>query len=263
MYGIGYANPVASAETGDDGRVKVTVSVTIDNIKGEYGSFEVDKVTAAGTGCRGENADLLHPEDCSVDKNYYILKESGDEYIYQEDLQYLGNGISDEEFARILMLARNEIYARHGRKFKDDEIREYFESQAWYAGIIDPGSFDESVLSDVESENIKTIKNYEEMLEESEVEYTDSDEYIIPYSDEYVIDEGTLAGMTEDELMYARNEIYARHGRKFNDEDIQNYFNSKSWYYGYIEPDEFTDDVFNEVEKENIKIIKEYEARYE
>ncbi len=37
----------------------------------------------------------------------------------------------------------------------------------------------------------------------------------------------------------ARNEIYARHGRKFKDKTLQKYFDEKSWYEGEYEPDEF------------------------
>lgn len=30
-----------------------------------------------------------------------------------------------------LRLARNEIYARHGRRFQDQELQDYFDSQEW------------------------------------------------------------------------------------------------------------------------------------
>ena len=44
--------------------------------------------------------------------------------------------------------------------------------------------------------------------------------------------------------MIARNEIYARHGRKFNDSELQAYFNSKSWYKGTVNPEDFSTSVF-------------------
>ena len=63
--------------------------------------------------------------------------------------------------------------------------------------------------------------------------------------------------------MYARNEIFARHGRKFKSEDLQAYFNSKSWYTPIYEADEFTTELqnrlFNSYEKENIKQITKVE----
>lgn len=66
-------------------------------------------------------------------------------------------GLSSEE----LLLARNEIYARHGRIFTDSMIRAYFESQEWYQGTILPEEFTENILNDVEKANIEFIKSHE------------------------------------------------------------------------------------------------------
>ena len=38
------------------------------------------------------------------------------------------SGLSDWQ----LLIARNEIYARHGLGFKDESLREYFQSKSWY-----------------------------------------------------------------------------------------------------------------------------------
>ena len=59
--------------------------------------------------------------------------------------------------------------------------------------------------------------------------------------------------------MIARNELFARHGRKFTDENLKSYFESKSWYEGTIEPEDFDDSVFNEYEIANRDLIVEYE----
>ncbi len=58
----------------------------------------------------------------------------------------------------------------------------------------------------------------------------------------------------------ARNEIYARHGRKFESEDLNAYFNSQPWYQGYLSANEFDDAVFNEYEKANLDLIKQVES---
>lgn len=58
---------------------------------------------------------------------------------------------------------------------------------------------------------------------------------------------------------YAKNEIYARHGRMFASKELQDYFQSKSWYMGIISPEEFSDMVFNEYEKQNLLLIVERE----
>ena len=60
-----------------------------------------------------------------------------------------------------LMLLRNEIYAAHGRKFKSDVLNQYYSGKMWYRGIMEPDAFSESLLSDVEKNNIAFIKEME------------------------------------------------------------------------------------------------------
>lgn len=87
-----------------------------------------------------------------------------------------------------------------------------------------------------------------------------SDDYILPYSDSEYLTEDDLDGLTPDEIRLACNELYARHGRKFKDADYQAYFNSKSWYHGTVEPDDFDDTaVFNKYELANRDFIIAYE----
>lgn len=84
-------------------------------------------------------------------------------------------------------------------------------------------------------------------------------DYILPNSSSTYLTQADLAGLTQEQLRLARNEIYARHGRKFKTKEIQDYFNSKSWYVGMIESDSFKDDYLNSYEKENIKRIQSME----
>ncbi|MFR9148557.1 MAG: YARHG domain-containing protein [Hungatella sp.] len=35
---------------------------------------------------------------------------------------------------------------------------------------------------------------------------------------------------TWEALRFAKNEIYARHGRRFHDSELQGYFDQLSWY---------------------------------
>ncbi len=102
--------------------------------------------------------------------------------------------------------------------------------------------------------------NQSVIVDYSEPDVSDkSDEYIIYSSDSRYITKGELVGMSEWELKVARNEIYARHGRRFKDSDLQSYFDGKSWYYGHTDPKNFDESVFNKYEKANIKVITEYE----
>ena len=96
----------------------------------------------------------------------------------------------------------------------------------------------------------------------SSSEIQTSNEYILPNSDSEYISDSDLDGLTADECRLALNEIYARHGRKFNDPDYRAYFNSKSWYNGTIDPDDFDDTaLFNQYELANRDYIIDYEKR--
>ena len=90
---------------------------------------------------------------------------------------------------------------------------------------------------------------------------TDSEDYIIPDSDRRFLTEDELSELDASTLRLARNEIYAKHGRKFQTEDLNQYFSQKSWYDGYLSAEEFDDSVLNEYEKENLTLIKQVEAK--
>lgn len=57
-----------------------------------------------------------------------------------------------------LKVARNEIYARHGRLFVHEDLKCYFKSKNWY---FENTNFNTSLLSSIESKNIDIIQNYE------------------------------------------------------------------------------------------------------
>ena len=73
----------------------------------------------------------------------------------------------------------------------------------------------------------------------------DNCEFEFPEDNVFSIDAMELEGKTAAECKTARNEIYARHGRRFNDEQLQGDFDMCSWYEGIIEPENFSDDVLN------------------
>lgn len=70
---------------------------------------------------------------------------------------------------------------------------------------------------------------------------------------EYTIEE--LKDYPEDILYLALNEIYARHGYIFRNENLQNYFMGQVWYTPLVDGENFSDEVFNEYEKENLKVL--------
>ncbi len=87
-------------------------------------------------------------------------------------------------------------------------------------------------------------------------------EYLLADSDSRYLTEDDLAGFTAEQCRLARNEIYARHGRRFSDPALQRYFDSLSWYNGTIEPSDFNDNVFNSYERTNCILIIDYEREH-
>lgn len=89
------------------------------------------------------------------------------------------------------------------------------------------------------------------------------EEYILPECEIRIYTKEELSSLSGDELRLARNEIYARHGRKFDSEDLRNYFQSKSWYTPQYEGADFDvkgDSVLNEYELANRNLIVELEG---
>ena len=84
------------------------------------------------------------------------------------------------------------------------------------------------------------------------------DEYILPDSDKRYYTREELNKLSDYDLQMAINEIYARHGRKFDTESIRKYFESKSWYHGTIAPADFDGNeskYFNQYETANRELM--------
>ena len=88
-----------------------------------------------------------------------------------------------------------------------------------------------------------------------------ADGYILPEADKAYISRDYLQYFSQDDLRLAVNEIYARHGRRFNSADLQNYFDQKTWYQGTIAPEAFDESVLNAFEKENARLIDSMRSR--
>jgi hypothetical protein len=82
--------------------------------------------------------------------------------------------------------------------------------------------------------------------------------YIIPYSTTEYLSSSDIAGFSAKECNYALNEIYAREGRRFRSTELQNYFDSKSWYSGTIDPDYFDENaILSGVEQNNVEFLRD------
>ncbi len=104
------------------------------------------------------------------------------------------------------------------------------------------------ILGEIKEEESETE------TEETQIE-EDEDSYILPESNSRFLTESDVSGLSLQEINYAKNEIYARHGRKFDSKELRTYFNSKSWYHPTIDPEDFTTKVFNSYEKKNSEFL--------
>ncbi len=87
----------------------------------------------------------------------------------------------------------------------------------------------------------------------------DPDAYIIPDSDSRYLTAEEVEAMDWTHLYYAINELYARRGRIFGTTNkVQKYFDSKTWYNGTIPASEWSDTIFNEYERANLRLMMKY-----
>lgn len=87
--------------------------------------------------------------------------------------------------------------------------------------------------------------------------YDEEDDYIIPESSIRKLTKKDVKGLSKEEIRYACNEIYARNGRRFNDQNLQNYFDGMDWYDGCIEPEEFDESFLSDIERYNAYFLRD------
>lgn len=194
----------------------------------------------------------------------HVLPDSNNRIIFEHELLQL----SPWE----LKVAKNEIYARHGKKFEAFDLRCYFANKSWYKIN---HNYSDNLLNTFEKKNLSTLKKYESqhMNKSANTDmgctfgrdkalrnnYAGSYYlFVIPDSNRRYVNDKELKPLNTWELKVARNEIYARHGKKFESQDLSCYFKNKNWYQ--INPN-YTDYLLNTFEIRNIEQIKLYEKK--
>ncbi len=126
-----------------------------------------------------------------------------------------------------------------------------------------------SEASKEDSEDVKENADVKEATENKEEKEEKKEEdnsgnqtegtYILPESDSRYYTTEELSSLDKSQLRFARNEIYARHGRMFDSSDLQKYFDSQPWYQGTVKASDFDESVLNKYEKANISTIQSLE----
>lgn len=93
------------------------------------------------------------------EKNVKILEAEEAKFRNKISNEPLTNEMVEGLFVEDLRVLRNEIYAKHGRVFKDPNLQKYFAAQAWYQPNPD---FKDDSLNETESKNLAVIKEVEE-----------------------------------------------------------------------------------------------------
>ncbi|AFY52886.1 serine/threonine protein kinase [Rivularia sp. PCC 7116] len=75
------------------------------------------------------------------------------------------------------------------------------------------------------------------------------------------VTDADLDGMNGYTLDLMRNSIFARHGRRFNNPGLQQYFDKQSWYIPKYSPQDFPSNLLSNLERMNVESIAEYQDR--
>ena len=184
----------------------------------------------------------------AADRAGFLLADSNVRYLTRADLQRLS--------ADRLHIARNEIFARRGRYFKDDALRAYFSQFPWYQ----PHAW-EVPLTPVEQANVGLIQSVEAPAAASRgitapVPDETNMQNSVAFADpgrRYLTPE-ELQGLSGDQLVIIRNEIFARRGRYFKDDALRAYFSQFPWYQPHA-----WDVPLSPIEQANVKLVQSLE----
>jgi hypothetical protein len=144
-----------------------------------------------------------------------------------------------------------EVEAIHGKRFDDDPwLQTYFDERYWY---FPNDKYDSKKLSAIERKNIEILSDAQK--KQRKVALLPGD---MEYFENKTISEQMLQGLSLHELRLLRNEIYARHGRMFRAEWLQQYFYQQPWYTA---DENFKDEQVSGNDKLNVETIVRYENR--
>ena len=143
-----------------------------------------------------------------------------------------------------LKLVRGIVFGKHGRVFKDPEIRRFLESRTWFKANPD---FQNSLLNDTERQNLDVIRIAEAQKHET-VQPGDMRLY-----QNRLLTRKKLGAHTNAEWTVLASEIEAIHGKRFDGTPwLQQYFDERYWYHP---ADRYDPKSLNQAERKNLTLI--------
>lgn len=159
----------------------------------------------------------------------------------------------------ISILQRDPEYSRYSSELHEFHIA-YFEGSKVYAEKDEITGQDYQIM--FIQDGIVSVSSEKEGVDEG-VFYEFETNLIASDAFERPLCRTDLIGLSRQDLRLLRNQFYAVYGRKFQDENLKDYFGSISWYQGTIEPDAFDDGIFGRLEKRNIAFLQEAEDSFD
>ena len=142
-----------------------------------------------------------------------------------------------------------EVEAIHGKRFDDEPwLQQYFEDRYWY---FPSDKYDAKKLSAIEQKNLQILSDAQKRQRNVAVLPGDME-----FFEDRALTEQNLHGLSLHELLLLRNEIYARHGRMFHADWLQQYFSFQPWYNA---DENFKDEELSGTDKVNVETIVKYE----
>ena len=142
-----------------------------------------------------------------------------------------------------------EVEAIHGKRFDGEPwLQQYFEERYWY---FPDDKYDAKKLSAIEQKNLGILSDAQK--KQRKVALLPGD---MEYFENKTVTEQMLHGLSLHELRLLRNEIYARHGRMFHADWLQQYFSFQPWYAA---DENFKDEQLSGNDKVNVETIVQYE----
>ena len=195
-----------------------------------------------------------------------IPENWADKYIIEEDedgfsIYHKASDEKEKGYGYLCSVRRSAQWMNYGigeklLAYTDDGTLYYMIQPTDVTGYMD----DEQVFAEFSSlaEDVPMLATSIE-INASNCHY-DAEQYMIPVSNILPITREDLVNMSDNELWIARNEIFARHGRKFLNDYLQNYFDSCSWYVPV--EDKVDEGLLNQIEKDNLDLIIAMEEEF-
>ncbi len=164
-----------------------------------------------------------------------------------ESFDFAAKRISAADIAKVapenLQFMRGVVFGKHGRVFKDYEIKTYLQSRDWYKP--NP-NFTNAALNDTERHNLDVIR-----IAEAEHHETVQPGDMRLYQDR-VLTRRKLGTHTNAEWTVLAAEIEAIHGKRFDDQPwLQQYLEERYWYKA---ADDYKPNL-SATEQKNLKLI--------